>query len=63
MVERYPNLKEEVGSLISGCEISSLHDEKLTRWLIASCALALACWPSASKIKIKKITMKVIALT
>ena len=24
MVEGYPNLKEEVGSLIPGCEISSL---------------------------------------
>ncbi len=26
MVERYPNLKEEVGGLILGCEISSLLD-------------------------------------
>jgi hypothetical protein len=38
-----------------GCEISSLLDGKLARWSIASCALALACWPSISKIKkIKK---------
>jgi hypothetical protein len=32
MVERYSNLKEEVGSLISGYEISSLPDGKLARW-------------------------------
>jgi hypothetical protein len=49
MLERYPNLKEEVGGLISGCEISSLHDGKLSRWLIASCALALPCRSSISK--------------
>jgi hypothetical protein len=41
MVERYPNLKEEVGGLIPSCEISSLHDGKLARSLVASCALAL----------------------
>ena len=29
MVERYPNLKEEVGSSIPGCDISSLLDKKL----------------------------------
>ena len=29
MVERYPNLKEEVGSSISNCEISSLLDRNL----------------------------------
>ena len=44
---RYPNLKEEVDSLIPGCEISSLLDKKnllggqpprvLWRWPIASC--------------------------
>jgi hypothetical protein len=28
MVERYPNLKEEVGGSILGCEISSLLDRK-----------------------------------
>ena len=28
MVERCPNLKEEVGGLIPGCEISSLLDKK-----------------------------------
>jgi len=32
MVERYPNLKEEVGRSIPGCEISSLLDEKLAKW-------------------------------
>jgi hypothetical protein len=29
MVERYPNLKEEVGGLNHGCEISSLPNGKL----------------------------------
>jgi hypothetical protein len=32
MMERYPNLKEEVGGSNLGCEISSLHDGKLGRW-------------------------------
>jgi hypothetical protein len=49
MLERYPNLKEEVGGSIPDCEISSLHDGKLSRWLIASCALALPCRSSISK--------------
>ena len=39
MVERYPNLKEEVGGLILDCEVSSLLDINL----------ALACRPSVSK--------------
>jgi hypothetical protein len=43
MVERYPNLKEEVGNSISSCEISSLLDRKLARWSTTSCALVLAC--------------------
>ena len=30
MVERYPNLNEEVGDWISGCEISSLCDINLS---------------------------------
>ena len=29
MVERYPNLKEEVGDSITGCEFSSLLDKNL----------------------------------
>jgi hypothetical protein len=37
MVERYPNLKEEVGGLIPGYEISSLFDGKLARRSTASC--------------------------
>jgi hypothetical protein len=41
MVERYPNLKEEVGGSIPRCEISSLLDKTLARWSSASCALAL----------------------
>jgi len=51
MVERYPNLKEEVGGSIPGFEISSLLDKILARWSTASCALALASWPSVSKKK------------
>ena len=51
-MERYLNLKEEVGGSIPGCKISSLRDEKLAKWSTASCALALACRPYVSKIKI-----------
>ena len=49
MVERYPNLEEEVGGSIPDCENSSLLDGKLVRWLIVSCALMLACRPSVYK--------------
>ena len=31
MVERHPNVKEEVGGSIPGCEISSILDRKLVR--------------------------------
>ena len=51
MVERYPILKEKVGSWIPDCEISSLPDGKLAKWSTASSALALACQPSVSKNK------------
>jgi hypothetical protein len=51
MVERYPNLKEEVGGSIPGREISSPLDKKLARWSIASCALALTCQPFLSQKK------------
>jgi hypothetical protein len=51
MMERYPNLKEEVGGSIPGCEISSLLDGKLAKWSTASCALALAQQPFVSKKK------------
>jgi hypothetical protein len=54
IVERYPNLKEEVGSSIPGCEISSLLDKKLARWSTVACALALACQPSIYKSNNKK---------
>ena len=50
-MERYPNLKEEVGGLIPNCEISSLFDIKLARWSTASCALVLACRYHVSKKK------------
>ena len=49
MVERYSNLKEEVGSSNPGYEISSLHDGKLAMWSTASCTLAFACRPFVSK--------------
>ena len=48
-MERYPNLKEEVGGSIPDCVISSLLDIKLVRWSTASCAMVLACRPSVSK--------------
>ena len=54
MEERYPNLKEEAGGLIPGCEISSLLDIILARWSIASCALTLACWAFVSRKKERK---------
>jgi hypothetical protein len=54
MMEKYPNLKEEVGTLIPGREISLLLDKKLARWPTASCALVLACRPCVLKKKKKK---------
>ena len=53
MVERYPNLKEEVGGSIPGCEISSHLTKNFVRWSPTSYALAPACRPSVSKIIIK----------
>jgi len=53
MVERYPNLKEQVGDSIPGCEIFSLLDKKLVRWSTAYCASALACRLSVSNKKQK----------
>jgi hypothetical protein len=50
MVEKYPNLKVEVGNLIPGYEISSLPEGKLVKWSTASCALELAYRTSLSKI-------------
>ena len=56
MVERYPNLKEEVGGSNSDYEFSSLLDgKKIDKWSTASCALALACRASVSKSKEKKL--------
>ena len=48
VVERYPNLKEEVDSSNPGCEISSLPNGKLAKWSTTSYALALACQSSVS---------------
>ena len=58
MVERYPNLKEELGGSILGCEISSLLDRRIVMWSTTSRALALACRPAASKNKNKKNRLK-----
>ena len=57
MVERYPNLKEEVGGSFPGYEISSLLDRQLATWSIASCALVLACRPSIYIYNITLLTM------
>jgi hypothetical protein len=53
MVERYLNLKEDVGGSIPGCKISYLLDIKFAQWSIASCALASPCRSSVSQIKIE----------
>ena len=53
MVERYSNLKENVGGSIPDCEISSLLAGKLVRWSTVTCALALAYRSSVSKIHLK----------
>jgi hypothetical protein len=51
MVETNPNFEKEVGSSITGCEISSLLDGKLAKWSTAPCTLALTCRPFVSKEK------------
>jgi hypothetical protein len=43
--------KSEGRGWIPGCDISSLLDGKLSKCLIGSCALALACRPFVSKEK------------
>jgi hypothetical protein len=61
VTERYPNLKEEVGGPIPGCEISSILMENLSSGqLRTSCALAMACRPyiSRRRKRIEKITWK-----
>jgi hypothetical protein len=65
MVERYPNLKEEVGDSIPACEISSLLDKKLVRWSTAFCALALVSrtFVSKRKKKIRHDSSKLITTT
>ena len=62
MVEIYPNIKEEVGSSIPNCDISSLLDKKLAKWSAASraLALALACRPSISRKKEKLMLNKTL---
>ena len=60
MPERYPNLKEKVGSSNPGCKIFSLLDGKLARCSTTSCTLTLACRPSVSKIN-KQINKKYTA--
>jgi hypothetical protein len=53
MVERYPNLKEEVGGLVLGCEISSLLHRKLVTWSTVLCVLVVTCRSFVSKKKKK----------
>ena len=60
MVERYPNLKDEVGGSIPGCEISSLLGIILAMWSTASCALVMACRPSVFRMII--ITIMIIVV-
>ena len=55
MVERYPTLKNEVDGSIPDCETSYLLDIELASWPTASCALTLACRPSVSKKKKRKL--------
>ena len=49
MVERYPNLKKEVGGLVLGCEISSLLD-KITCHVV-KCLLHFGIGMSAFPLK------------
>jgi hypothetical protein len=58
MVERYPNLKKEVGGSNPDYEISSLLGGKLAKWSTASYALALAC-----KFSISLIIIIIIIIT
>ena len=51
MLEKYPNLKEEVVGSIPDCEISSPLDRKVTKWSIASCALVAFCLPTHTHTK------------
>jgi hypothetical protein len=62
MVERYPNLKEEVGGSDPGFEISSLADGKLARWSSTSYALALARRPFVSKKTKQYITVTTLLI-
>ena len=41
MMEKYSNLKEEVGGSIPGCEISSLPGGKLAMWSTTSYAIII----------------------
>lgn len=51
MVERYTNLKEEVGCSIPSSEISFLRYRILAGWSTATGTLLLVCRPSISKNK------------
>ena len=62
MMERYPNLKEEVGGSTPNYEISSPLDGILAKWSTASCVLALAYQPSVLK-KRKKEKKKLITMS
>ena len=65
MVERYPNLNEEVGNSISGCEISSLLEKKTCQ--VINCLLCfgvdlLAICLKKEKEKEKKLEFKFSAV-
>ena len=57
MVERYPNLKEEVGGSIPGCEISSVLDKKDLQDCLLCFGVGMLA--SVSKKKKKKNGIKV----
>ena len=52
-MERYPNLKDEVGGLIPGCEISSMLERDLAMQSTASCAFGDGMLVFCLKTKIK----------
>ena len=63
MVERYPNLKEEVGGSILSCEISSILDGKFVKWSIASCDLAMKCRSYVSRRRKRKLLKKQLEIS
>jgi len=50
MMERYPNLKEEVGGLILSCEISSLLDGKICKVVNCLLCFGVGMWTFCLKV-------------